>query len=276
MIIAVNTDCVKLDPVPALDRIAAAGFRHLIWCWHWNDNYLYTPEDITFIRRILKERQLHITNVHGTSGNGNDYDDQGCGLYLADERRRTGGVALVINRLQYMDALGIRGALTIHVPCFHELQNEVLRKRVSIHRDMTCKSLDEILPYLMKYDIPLALENMPHDNYELLTSYMENYPAEYVGLTYDTGHGNIAGNIGKFYRMKSRVRALHINDNHGESDQHQLPGDGTVDWDEVTRHIAGMPLCAGKLEFELSITPERLPEAFERCSAFAANYFPAE
>lgn len=56
MIIAVNTDCVKLDPVPALDRIAAAGFRHLIWCWHWNDNYLYTPEDITFIRRILKER----------------------------------------------------------------------------------------------------------------------------------------------------------------------------------------------------------------------------
>ncbi|MBE6366044.1 MAG: hypothetical protein E7053_09935 [Lentisphaerae bacterium] len=44
MIIAVNTDCVKLDPVPALERIAAAGFRHLIWCWHWNDNYLYTPE----------------------------------------------------------------------------------------------------------------------------------------------------------------------------------------------------------------------------------------
>ena len=47
-------------------------------------------------------------------------------------------------------------------------------------------------------------------------------------------------------------------------------------WDEVTRHIAAMPLCDGKLEFELSIAAEQLPEAFERCSNFAENYFPGK
>ena len=274
MIIAINTDCIKADLKSALNCISESGFHHLIWSWHWNDDYLFTPEDILLTRRLLAERELSITNIHGSCGNGTDHDDQGCGWYLADPRRRAAGVALVINRLQYMDSLGIRGALTLHVPCFNDLQDETLRKRVTVHRDMTRRSLDEVMPYLIKYDIPLALENMPHDNYEVLTSYMNDYPEEYIGLTCDTGHANIAGKTGDFYRLKSRVRALHINDNDGISDQHLIPGDGNVNWDEVTSHIAAMPLCDGKLEFELSIAAEQLPETFERCSNFAENYFP--
>ena len=266
MRVAINTDCLKMPLAEILPLIADAGFKELIWCYLWNSDELYSAGDLRTFRNLLKKNDLNITNVHGSCGVEN-------AIHSSDPARRDAGVKLVRNRLHFMDTLGIDGALTLHVPFFNSLQNRTDRQIMAERLKMTRLSLDELMPDLQKYRIPLALENMPHDNYDILEMLMDEYPAEFVGLTFDTGHGNIAGNVENFCRMSSRVMALHLNDNDSTADQHQLPGDGSVNWDKCMEQLKKMPQCAGKLEFELSLrSPEQLPEAWQRCSAFAEKF----
>ncbi len=53
----------------------------------------------------------------------------------------------------------------------------------------------------------------------------DKYGAEVLGFCFDTGHANIAGlDLERFVKtLGSRLKVLHIHDNDGERDLHQLP-----------------------------------------------------
>ncbi len=55
------------------------------------------------------------------------------------------------------------------------------------------------------------------------------------GICWDTGHANLSGiNQPEAIRqMGKRLKALHINDNRGEKDDHALPYLGTVEWEPL-------------------------------------------
>ena len=65
-------------------------------------------------------------------------------------------------------------------------------------------------------------------------------PAEYLGLCYDSGHGNIVGRqgLGDLEALTDRLIALHLHDNDGTGDQHKLMFTGTVDWPRLAKLIA--------------------------------------
>ena len=57
---------------------------------------------------------------------------------------------------------------------------------------------------------------------------------EHVGVCYDFGHAHL---VGGFHRQNlrmigSRLKAIHVQDNHGEKDEHLLPMYGSIDWTE--------------------------------------------
>ena len=63
---------------------------------------------------------------------------------------------------------------------------------------------------------------------------------EYVGACYDFGHANL---VGGFHRQNlnilgSRLKAVHVQDNKGLSDEHLLPFHGNIDWKEAMRGLA--------------------------------------
>lgn len=60
-----------------------------------------------------------------------------------------------------------------------------------------------------------------------------------VGICIDTGHANRAGiNAADMIRqVGSHLKATHINDNHGDKDEHFAPFNGTVDWPEVMKAL---------------------------------------
>ncbi|MDH3675082.1 MAG: TIM barrel protein, partial [Anaerolineae bacterium] len=58
-------------------------------------------------------------------------------------------------------------------------------------------------------------------------------------LCCDSGHANIGGDrMDRLEPLKDRLLAVHLHDNDGASDQHNLPFDGTIDWSRLARLIA--------------------------------------
>lgn len=55
------------------------------------------------------------------------------------------------------------------------------------------------------------------------------------GICWDTGHGNLnkINQPEAIRQMGKRLKALHINDNRGEKDEHQLPYLGNISWEPL-------------------------------------------
>lgn len=98
-----------------------------------------------------------------------------------------------------------------------------------------------------KYGTAIAIENMV-DNLGVKTGRRFGSTAEDLldllellgddklfGICWDTGHGNIAqiNQPAAIRQIGKHLKALHINDNKGEKDDHMLPYLGTVDWEPL-------------------------------------------
>lgn len=214
------------NPEPYLRAAAEAGFSHIHWCHQWCTDYLYTPVEINAIRRFLREFDLKLLDLHGSMGPQKNW-----GSLL--EWQRQAGVELVANRIQMTAELG-GDAVVMHFPRrFGKEDDEKLRW------DAFRRSLDELLPLCRETDIRIAVENSPEDNFIDFFELFQAYPADVLGLCYDSGHGNIQCQAFPLLeQVKDRLIAVHLHDNDGEGDQHKLPFDGTIDWDGLAKIIA--------------------------------------
>jgi sugar phosphate isomerase/epimerase len=216
------------DPQPTLERIAAAGFTHIHWCHQWNTDFLYSTPEIDQIERWFADYNLHMLNIHASQGK----EKYWCSLL---EYQRKAGVELVQNRIQMAAQLGA-DVVIIHVPS--DAEAEVQKKLIEPVR----RSLDELLPFARNHGVRIAVENMETDDFGMLTTLLEAYDENVLGLCYDSGHGNIDGRgLDNLEKVKSRLIALHLHDNDGVSDQHKIPFTGTVDWERLARLIAESP-----------------------------------
>ena len=62
---------------------------------------------------------------------------------------------------------------------------------------------------------------------------LDNIKSDYVGFCYDSGHENAFAPDEKYLeRHGNRLFAMHLHDNYGEKDEHNIPFNGTVNWKE--------------------------------------------
>lgn len=252
MKIAINTDfcdsvcCAE----PKLKLIAEAGFTHIHWCHEWNSDFLYSKYEIAEIALWLKRYGLTLLDIHGSQGSHKLW-------YATEEYRRKSGIELVKNRIRMCAELEAQGGLIMHIPVLKYTMSEDERSALAPKIDSLKRSLDEIMPELEKYNVTLAIENSSSDTFEMIYDIMKNYPAKYVGITYDSGHGNIneAKGLDLVEKVKDRIEVLHLNDNDHSGDLHQPPMFGNVDWDRVVKLLANSKYAeTGRpLSFELSI-----------------------
>ena len=91
--------------------------------------------------------------------------------------------------------------------------------------------------FAKKQNVRIALEN--DENFEVIKTILSEYEPDYVGLCYDSGHGNlISDGLGCLESLKDRLVSVHLHDNDGSGDQHNLLFSGTVDWTRLARIIA--------------------------------------
>ncbi|MBA4388020.1 MAG: hypothetical protein C0404_08570 [Verrucomicrobia bacterium] len=203
------------NPEPYLRRIADAGFTHVHWCHHWNTDFVYSMAEISRIGEWLSELGLKLLDLHGSVGPEKNW-------FSGREYERLAGVELVRNRIEMTARLG-GDAVVMHTP--NEPGSDPLRR-----------SLDEIRGYAAERKVRLAIEN---GRFEAIRPLLKEYGPEYVGICYDSGHGNMdAGGIDELRLVKDRLICIHLHDNDGTADQHKPLFSGSVHWPALARIVA--------------------------------------
>lgn len=94
-----------------------------------------------------------------------------------------------------------------------------------------------------------------------LTTLCDAFNSSNVGICYDFGHAHLTGG---FHRQNlnaigSRLKAVHVADNHGERDEHLMPFYGTIDWEECMAGLADIDY-QGELTYEIQEFGRHLPQ----------------
>ena len=142
------------------------------------------------------------------------------------------------------EAIGIKN-MVLHCD---NLLNSALSKSEKIERNI--RSLKKIANYIKDKDITICLENLRHynDKNEILVDksaddllyIIEQVGSDRFGICLDTGHLNLTLKNQREFILKAgdKLKALHIADNQGKSDQHMMPfARGNVDFEEVVKAL---------------------------------------
>lgn len=211
---------------PSLRRIAAAGFEHIQWIHHWGHDFIYTEPEIRYISEVMAELDLCLYDIHAPAGAEKNW-------FSTAEYQRLAGVEIIKNRVEMCKTLGGE-VIVAHIPdlVFGNLKAW----------DQLQKSLDSLERFCVERGIRIAVENRAHDEFTGIRELFSEYAPEFIGLCYDSGHGNIGGDgLANLESVSERLISIHLHDNDGTSDQHMLPFTGTVDWRKLARIISDSP-----------------------------------
>ena len=77
-----------------------------------------------------------------------------------------------------------------------------------------------------------------------------------VGICWDTGHANRNSDdqIPSIMRLGGRIKALHVNDNLGQTDLHIMPFLGNVPWEDVMHALYTWVYTQGLGKQQYSLT----------------------
>ncbi len=214
------------DPEPYLRRIADAGFTHVHWCHQWSTDFLYSKHEVEQIARWLDAFGLRLLDLHASCGREKRWTSP-------KTYERLAGCELVENRIDMTARLGA-DVIIMHIG--ERPEDEAAADALW---DRLRRSLDRLEPYARKRSVRIAVENMGRDDFALIERVFAAYGPDYVGLCYDSGHGNMGGEgLAHLEAVKHRLLSVHLHDNDGSGDQHLLPFDGSVDWERLTDLLA--------------------------------------
>ena len=142
------------------------------------------------------------------------------------------------------EAIGIKN-MVLH--CDNMLGTDLSREE-KVERNI--EKLKQLAEYIKDKDITVCLENLrPHspDDPELvdrnaddLLYIIDRIGSDRFGICLDTGHLNLTDKNQREFILKagSKLKALHIANNEGVTDQHMMPySRGTVDFKEVVKAL---------------------------------------
>lgn len=111
-----------------------------------------------------------------------------------------------------------------------------LDKRKALER--TRDSLKEIAAVAKANSVEVAVENLPANMNATCTSaadLLEAIGSSGLGLCFDLGHANTADQIDQMLELVGKFRNVHLHNNDGQWDQHNVIDDGTADIGKVVR-----------------------------------------
>mgnify|MGYP006282642991 CR=1 FL=1 len=258
----------------SLKMIRDAGFTHVHWNPDAGSSYFYAPSEINHIAELISEAGLRAKSLHAAHGlhhvseRKSPHIDRRKDFTSAVEWRRKAGVDLIVNRIELARRLDT-DSVVLHVTIPSSFDDSATREAFLAN---VCKSFDEIRPVAEKHNVAIAVENLQDRSDHtsmLLERLFDRYPIEFVGWCFDSGHGHSVDNKSMAFLepFVPRLIITHLHDNYGAKDDHLIPGDGTIRWDEIARMIAGSPA-------ELPLVYETPPDRYSlsRLGFYAAAF----
>lgn len=232
----------RFEPAEHLPLIAQAGFACIELCVFFgsNDFGWDQPRTIDELKRVAADTKVRIDSVHAAAG-------LGC-------FRMGHGHALAMDLLKaHADLAAELGACVVPMhagPTPDEPRADAIRR-------LRCE-LDELANHARGLPCRFGWENEPKrlTTDEHLAWLRDLDPASF-GFLLDPGHGNMAGTLDRYLDQAGDLLCgLHLNDNDGVGDLHQLPGKGTINWSGFMSRLETTGF-AGPLMLEVLASPDQ-------------------
>lgn len=149
--------------------------------------------------------------------------------------------ARIKKQLDLFLAIGIKNAV-LH--CDPLVQGDGTKAPVDLARKENTKAILDLLEHVKGTDLVICLENLISSDVansaDSLMYFIESINHENLGVCLDTGHLNLRDKDQAAFirRVGKHIKALHLADNEGQTDQHLMPyGKGNVDFATVIREM---------------------------------------
>ena len=249
MKLGASTIPFKQDPLDRemLSTFKEAGVESLELCdYHANFDY-GDAGFLHFLQRSLSDLEFHLNSIHIHLNTR----DSSCDLATLDKSAREKSLDDHRQAVDFAAALG--GCILVT----HDLKIPEPEQEFAVEkRDAFLQNLGELAAYAAPLGVRFALENTGPSGYtgdpSRLIGLMDDLGAANVGVVIDTGHRNLSGDpAATLHLVREHLITLHLHDNHGERDEHLLPGRGDIAWDAVmsTLDADGYP---GVLMYEIN------------------------
>lgn len=203
----------KCDTYETIDAICEAGFKNVFLQWYDKENWSLNQEEQY---KYVEKKGLNVIFAHLGYDNIND-------IWLSEEeyeKKECHNVERYKKDLDDLHNLGIK-LVVMHLTS---------KFKAPPFCETGLNRIKEIVSYAETLGIKIAFENTKIKGYvEYVLSNIKN---NNVGVCYDIGHDHAHFNdTYNFDLFKDRILAVHLHDNHGDDDEHLLPMDGNIDYE---------------------------------------------
>jgi sugar phosphate isomerase/epimerase len=141
-------------------------------------------------------------------------------------------------RLDAVDEVKRALDMAEHVPFQYCVQHVASERDVPDGRrwDAAFSSLEHLSLFAKQRGVTLVIENTPGEMATPvnLKNFINETRLTSIKFCFDTGHAHLEGGVAAGLEpMRELLAFTHVHDNHGERDEHLLPYEGTIEWDEV-------------------------------------------
>jgi sugar phosphate isomerase/epimerase len=249
--------CASFTILDVLDAAALSGVCGLEIGTPPRHFDLWHDGQVAQVAERLAAHRLRAVSVHAPFG---------VGLDLADpqEQHRTAGLDAIMTAARVLKRLG--GEIVVVHPS--DLPRHAHDVSARLHD--SASSLQTLSVACREEGLTLAVESpLPHligghpDEFAWLLQRLDAG----TGVCLDTGHTALGRHWHRFLDVSARrLVHVHASDNHGHRDDHLPPGDGSLDWADITRSLADMQY-RGWVMLELGCPAEAMPNYFQRAVA---------
>ena len=253
----------------AVAEFAANGAKYIVMTNNLLDRCLDEPNFFFLFVKLLEKYGLKFSGCHGLWSGVKDLncdDRQYRDISIANHKRAM-GYAADAGCKEYVVHIGA-------LCCYYRPYDEQKM------RDYACDTLEKIIPEAEKLGIIIAVENSfePTNTTDEVLYYINKFPSPAVGVCYDAGHANIMTGAGKdlsrygapmqlpwankiefedhaLEKLAPHIVTCHLHDNDGYSDQHALPGNGTINWEKLIKDLSACPRML-TMQAEVSMRPD--------------------
>ena len=141
---------------------------------------------------------------------------------------------------------------TPQLPCAERLQR----------MQNAASTLDKVARHCLELGIGCVLENkLPHllfGGTSDILWILGAMTAINVGTCLDTGHAYLSGDLyNVMHKLSGHLQMIHANDNSGNYDDHNAPGEGNIDWKRLLTELSQIEFHGG---FILELSGKKEPE----------------
>ncbi len=221
-----------------LDQILGAEFRQIeIFAARQHLDY-HDPNHVRDVAQWFDDHGIALRSLHAP-------------LYADFDWGRSGGLPVSIAyterrlRIDSMDEIKRAIEVAELLPFRYLIQHMgVPDEEYDLNKfDASLTSLEHLKIFAKERGVQVLLENIPNQlsTPDRLVEFIQFTRLEDLKICFDTGHAHMVGDVqSAFQTLKSRIVSTHVHDNRREKDEHLLPFDGGIDWEQTIRDFRAL------------------------------------